>query len=95
MDEILRKLIVQELGLEEVQEETANEVITKLGGLILQTIIMRLAERLSTEHMSALKELLMKGDQIAISEFLEKNVENFDQLVEECSRELVDEYKSL
>lgn len=95
MDETLRKYIVQELGLEDVQEETANDVITKLGGLILQTVIMRLAEKLSTEQMSALKELLMKGDQETISEFLEKNVENFDLLVEECSRELVEEYKSL
>ena len=95
MDEQLRTLIIQELSVETLSEEDANEVFTILGGLILERLVTTLADNLSDEKVVIFERIIAEGDHGKLFVFLAENIENLDEYVQKCSREVIEEYKQL
>ena len=95
MDEQLRTLIIQELSIETLSEEDANEVFTILGGLILERLVTTLADNLSDEKVVLFEKIITEGDHGKLFVFLAENIDNLDEYVQKCSREVIEEYKQL
>ena len=95
MDEQLRELIINKLDLDGLSEEDTNEVITTLGGLILERIVLKVTEDLSDEKVIVFEEIISGGDQTKLIEFLSENVDNLDEYIEASSKEIIEEYKQL
>jgi hypothetical protein len=95
MDEQLRTLIIQELGIEGLSEEDSNEVITTLGGLVLERIIDTVTEQLDDEQVILFEKIISEGDQVRLLEFFADNVSDFDEVLQKSSREVIEYYKQL
>ena len=98
MDETLRQHIIEELSLSQESEEMIDEVITTIGGLIMQTVIIKVTEILSDEDVIVFEKIL-SGDgldtQEKVTEFLIEHVKNLEEVVTESSKEELKEYKNL
>lgn len=95
MDEQLRTVIIQELNLQGLSEEDSNEVITTLGGMILERVILNVTESLSDEQVIAFEEVIQEGDQLKLLEFFAENVPQFDEILQKTSKEVIEYYKQL
>jgi len=99
MDETVRQHIVDELDLKDEPQEVVDEVITTLGGLIMQSVIVRVAEQLDDENVIEFEQILSEADgetkQAHITAFLIEKVPQLDDLVASCSREVIEEFKKL
>jgi hypothetical protein len=97
MDETLRQHIIEELALTEVTTEEANEIISDVGELIMEMVILHVAESLSDDKAILFEKLIAGEDasdkQEKVSLFLEENVPNLEDIVASCSEEVVEEYK--
>lgn len=98
MDETLRQHIIDELALSQESEETVDEVITTIGGLIMQMVTMKVTETLSDEKVILFEKIISSDasdKQEAIAQFLSENVPNLEEVIAESSREVIGEYKKL
>jgi hypothetical protein len=93
MNKELHQTIVESLGLTLVSKEKQEEVIGELGGLILQLVLVKATERMSDETLISFEGVLALQNSDEIMGFLEKTIPDFDALVAEASREIVEEYK--
>lgn len=98
MDETLRQHIIEELSLSQESEETVDEVITTIGGLIMQMVIMKVTKMLSDEDVITFEQIL-SGDspnkQEKVTEFLIDHVVGLEEVVTQSSNEVIREYKKL
>lgn len=99
MDDILRQNIIQELGLSDTPEEEVHEVITGVGGLIMEVVITRVTDALDDEAVIAFEKILSSEDvtnkEETLNLFLKKNVPNLEELIATCSMEVIEAYKKL
>ncbi len=96
MDEkTLRQAVVQELNLTEVSESVADEIIGKLGGLIMQDVVTTVADTLSDEKVIEFEEVLETYKQEKVTAFLAENVPNLDEVVQASSKKIVGMYKEM
>jgi len=99
MDEAVRQQIIDELDLKEEPQEVVDEVITTLGGLIMQAVIVTVAEQLDDDNVIAFEQILSQEDgeekQAQITAFLIEKVPQLDELVASCSRDVIEEFKKL
>lgn len=79
----LREILIQELGIAELPEEAQDEIVSKLGEVILKSLTVAIFEKLSTDARKEFDIVSTKGDHILIQEFLETNVPNLHLLMEE------------
>jgi hypothetical protein len=94
MDETLRQAIIQELNLTGVSEDVANDVITRIGGLIMQDVVEQVTDILSDEKVIIFEEVLETYDNDKVSQFLVDEVPNLDELVQASSKKIVGMYKA-
>lgn len=95
MDETLRQAIIQELNLTGVSEDVANDVITRIGGLIMQDVVEQVIDILSDEKVIIFEEVLETYDNDKVSQFLVDEVPNLDELVQASSKKIVGMYKKI
>lgn len=96
MDETtLRQAIIQELNLTNVSDTIADEVIGKLGGLIMQDVITSVADTFSDEEVIEFEEALETHKEETVTAFLVENVPNLDEVVQASSKKIVGMYKEM
>ena len=93
MNKELHQTIVVALGLSASSKEKQEEVMGELGGLILQLVLVKATERMSDEALISFEKVLADQKPEEIGSFLEKTIPDFDALVTEASKEVVEEYK--
>lgn len=79
----LRDILIKELGIEGLPEEAQDEIVSKLGEIILKSLTVAIFEKLSTEARVEFDRITEKGDHVMIQEFLEQSVPNLHLLMEE------------
>ncbi len=79
--EILEKDILELLGLEDLPEDQKRDLLTKMGELIEDRITLRILDFLTEEDRKKMDELLEKGKEKELDEFLKEKVPNLEELV--------------
>jgi hypothetical protein len=94
MNETIRNAIIQELNLSNVSENVQDEVIAKLGSLIMEATVLSVAEQLPDELLESFEKVIGSQDEKAVSDFLAANVKNLQEILEKTSKEMIARYKS-
>lgn len=79
----LRDILIKELGIGELPEEAQEEIVTKLGDVILKSLTVAIFEKLSNDARIEFERISEKGDHVLIQEFLEENIPDLHALMEE------------
>lgn len=79
----LREILIAELGIAELPDEAQDEIVGKLGEVILKSLTVAIFDKLSNEARTKFEKISEKGDHALIQEFLEENVPNMHSLMEE------------
>src|SRR3989344_7253168 len=89
-DQEIRTTLIKELGIEELPAEAQDEIVSKLGEIILKSVTVAIFEKLSEEAREEFQVLTTSGEAERIREFLTKNVPDMEGLMaEELKKTLV------
>lgn len=78
----LKEVLVAELGIGELPEDAQNEIISKLGEVILKSMTTTIFEKLPSSAHEEFEIISTKGDDVLIQEFLEANIPDLSVLME-------------
>lgn len=85
------------LGLQGAPQEFQEEYIAEFGDVVIQSMIYRVLPDMNDEQQNVLNELLENSDSeegiAEIFAYLEQNVENFNTIVHEETKRIVDALK--
>lgn len=79
----LREILTKELGIGGLPEEAQDEIVGKLGEIILKSLTVAIFEKLPNDARTEFERIGAKGDHALIQEFLEKNIPDLHALMEE------------
>lgn len=79
----LREILIKELGIDGLPEEAQDEIVAKLGDIILKSLTTAIFEKLSGDARAEFERIGAKGDHALIQEFLEETVPDLHSLMEE------------
>lgn len=79
----LREILIKELGIGELPEEAQEEIVAKLGDVILKSLTVAIFDKLVGSARDEFEKVASKGDDALIQEFLEENVPDLHALMEE------------
>ncbi len=78
----LRNILIAELGIGELPEEAQDEIVSKLGEIILKSVTVAIFEKLPKDARAEFEAVTASGDSVAVQEFLAKNIPNLPALME-------------
>ncbi len=93
MQRDIEQKIVEELDLVEVAQSERETIIAGLGGLVLQNVLIKVAEALSDEDVILFEKVVGSQDKDMLSNFLSEKVPDMEGLIREASKEVIEEYK--
>lgn len=79
----LREILLKELDFEGIPTEAQNEVVSQLGEIILQSLVVTLYKQLLPEARKEFDALSKAGNPEHIHEFLEQNIPHVQELMQE------------
>lgn len=88
----IKNILIKELGIEELPKEAQNEVVSKLGDVILKSLTVTIFENLSNDARGQFEEISSTRDNNLIQEFLEENVPDLQTLMEEEVRKTLQNF---
>ncbi len=78
----LRDILIAELGIGELPEDAQDEIVSKLGEIILKSVTVAIFEKLPKEERVNFERISASGDNERVQEFLAKNIPNMSALME-------------
>jgi len=77
--------LIEELGIDKLPKEMQEKVLIQIGEMIQQRIVIRLFEEMSQEKKDEFEIFSKENgrDPVKLTQFLEDNVENSEELVKE------------
>ncbi len=93
MNNNIQQKIIEVLGLQTESKEAQEQIIGELGGLILQLILVKATEKMTDDEVIAFEKVLSSQNQEEMQAFLLKTIPDFESLVAEASKEVIEEYK--
>jgi hypothetical protein len=82
-DQELRTTLIAELGIGDLPPEAQDEIVSKLGEIILKSVTVAIFEKLSEDARKEFEVLTTTGDSGSIREFLARSVPDMETLMEE------------
>ncbi|MFA5997197.1 MAG: DUF5663 domain-containing protein [Candidatus Paceibacterota bacterium] len=87
----LREVLIKELGLEGLPPEAQDEIVGKLGEIILKSTTIAIYEKLSPGERAEFDRITAENEPELIGRFLEEHVPDMQSLMEtEVKRTLQD-----
>lgn len=77
----IQKNILEELGLENLPEETQIKLLTKMTETVLKRITIKVLEQLSEPERDEFYQLQESGDTDKINDFLRAKIPDYDKMV--------------
>lgn len=77
----LKKLILKELGAEELSSEEQDELITGIGENIITRTTLAILKNLSIEDQVEFERVVSEGDYMAGYNFASSKIENFQDFI--------------
>lgn len=79
----LREIIIKELGIEILPPQAQDEIVGKLGEIILKSVTVAIYEKLSDDARAEFERIGKENDPDLIQRFLEEHVPDMQGLMEE------------
>lgn len=86
---IMQQTIIEELGLAELPQEKQEELLVKIGEVVMKRIYLETMENLEKEDQEKLVDMMEKNPD-GIEAFLKEKIPNYDEFV----KKIVDEFKT-
>ena len=97
-NDLINKNIIALLNLEQLPESQQAMLLDKMSGVINQRLLLRILESLGDELKQKFEDVMDKGEDAELEDFIIKNVPNFlDMLAKETLKlktEVVDHLQS-
>ncbi len=89
----LQNDIVTALGLNDLPEETRDELIAKMTEVVIKRLLLNIFEKLSEDSVEEFGKLQTSGDAEAMEAFLKEKIEDYDGLVQKTVSDFITEVK--
>jgi hypothetical protein len=86
--------ILKELGLDSISEEKKAEILNLLAQTLHAALVNRIDQELSPEDKQNLLQLIEKGNEDEINNFIGSKIQNFDQIYAEELAKFKNEMKN-
>ncbi len=86
MKNLISQDLLQELQFDKIPQDQQAATLEKIGALLFQSVVLRATDTLSDEKKDEFVQVLdahKESDSDVVYEFLETNVPNLDEIVEE------------
>lgn len=93
MNQEIHTILIKELNIEALPVEAQNEIVSRLGEIILKSITVAIFENLSPENRQEFEVIAKTGDQEKIQGFLTANVVNLPDLMNAEVRKVLEAFK--
>lgn len=93
MDTELKALLVKDLGLTALPEETQDQILARLGEITLRAVVLTIFEKLPEEKRALFDEIATTEDPARIQAFLAENIPNLKELMDEELKKTVARFK--
>ena len=91
---IMQQTIIEELGLEDLPEETKAKALVDLLELVLKRLYMETMDKLTQEDQQELMKMLEeKAEPDQVEKFLREKISDYDEFVKKVVSDLKDELK--
>jgi len=87
-DTILQQTIIEELGLQDLPQEKQEELLVKIGEVVMKRIYLETMEGLEKPDQEKLVDMMDKNPD-GIEVFLKEKISNYDEFV----KKVVDDFK--
>ena len=95
MDTNNSTLITEELGIGQLPKNVQDEIVSKLGESALKNAMLEIISKLSEENLKEFETISKSEDIVKIRDFLQKNIPNFDTIVNEETKKIIADFKKI
>lgn len=88
----LRTMLIKELGIEGLPEEAQDEIVAKLGEVILKSLTVSIFEKIPNEARVDFERIAADNDSERIQSFLNDHIPNLHELMEEEVRKALQKF---
>lgn len=87
--------IMKDLGFDKLAEDKQDEILAKIGEIILKKIFIETIDKLEPQDADKFREMLQKGGSAEeIEEFLNAKIENYGIIIEKIVEEVKEDIKN-
>lgn len=91
----LRTILIKELGIEDLPEEAQDEIVSKLGEVILKSLTASIFEKIPNEARAEFEHIAETNDGERIQSFLTEHIPDLHLLMEEEVRKTLERFAEL
>ena len=92
---VLKDIIIEQLGIGSLPQEEQDEIVAGISGNVLQAITIAVLERVPQDARPTFDDLKLRGDKVALQKFLQKYVDDLEELVHEETKKSIAEFKAI
>ncbi|HQK63778.1 MAG TPA: hypothetical protein PLF16_01355 [Candidatus Staskawiczbacteria bacterium] len=93
--EELKQIVIKELGIENLSDQKAAEVMEKLEENIQRSLVLEILDLLNPQDQKELNTLIETGDNSKIQAFLEDKIPSLQSLIDAVAKSAVKEFRDL
>jgi hypothetical protein len=93
--EEIKQEIIKELGIENLSDQKATEVMEKLEENIQRSLVLEILDLLNPQNQKELNALIETGDNSKIQAFLEDKIPGLQSLIDAVAKSAIKEFKDL
>lgn len=87
--------IMKDLGFDKLPEDKQDDILAKIGEIILKKIFIETIDKLDTESANEFRDMLKNGESAEkIEDFLNAKIENYDIIIEKIVEEVKNDIKN-
>lgn len=91
----IKEDIMQYLGLSKLSQDKQDEILSKIGEIILKKIFIETVDKLGEEDRIEFERMLKEGsDAESIEKFLNTKIENYDMIIGKIVEEIREDIKN-
>lgn len=91
----LRTILIKELGIEGLPEEAQDEIVSKLGEVVLKSLTASIFEKIPNEARAEFERIAETNDSERIQNFLSEHIPDLHLLMEEEVRKALERFAEL
>jgi len=92
-NEALRETLVEELGIRELAKEAQDEILAKLGEIVLKSATATIFEKLSASERAEFEKISKAGNPKHIKSFLEHTIPDMPAIMEEEMKKTLESFR--
>ena len=89
----IREILIKELGIENLSGEAQDEIVGKIGEIVLRSLTSTIFDRLTPAAKEEFNRISTAGSPAQIQEFLEENAPGIHQMMEQELKKTIKSFK--